>query len=172
MVNLTTLVGAPGQIADPQGVATITDDDAPPTLSVNDVAVTEGNAGTTTATFTVSLPAASERRDVQLGDVPRHGRRRVDYVSATGSRDRRRRHQRPVAITVNGDVVDEVNESFTVTLSNPAGATIADGSGAGTITDDDRHRACRSTMSPSRRGTPGPPPPRSPCRWGPPARRR
>ena len=59
VVNLTNLVGSPGQIGDSQGVATITDDDSAPTLSVNDVTVTEGNAGTTTATFTVSLSAAS-----------------------------------------------------------------------------------------------------------------
>ena len=46
-------------IADGSGMGTITDDDAAPTLSVNDVSVAEGNAGTTTATFTVTLSAAS-----------------------------------------------------------------------------------------------------------------
>ena len=40
-------------------------------------------------------------------------------------------------MSVNGDVVDEANETFTVVLSNPAAATFADGSGQGTITDDD-----------------------------------
>src|SRR6185312_2254381 len=79
-------------IADGSGVGTITDDDAAPTLSVNDVTVAEGNAGATTATF---------------------------------------------AVTVNGDVTDEFDETFGITLSNPGNATIADGSGLGTITDDD-----------------------------------
>jgi hypothetical protein len=59
VVNLTNLTGSPGQIGDPQGLATITDDDPLPVLSVNDVTLTEGDAGTTTATFNVTLSAAS-----------------------------------------------------------------------------------------------------------------
>ena len=46
-------------IADAQGVGTITDDDAGAIRTVNDVGVTEGNSGTVTATFTVSLSAAA-----------------------------------------------------------------------------------------------------------------
>ena len=38
---------------------------------------------------------------------------------------------------MNGDVLDEVDETFGITLSNPSNATIGDGSGLGTITDDD-----------------------------------
>jgi hypothetical protein len=38
---------------------------------------------------------------------------------------------------VLGDSIDELDETFTVNLSNPANATIADGQGVGTITDDD-----------------------------------
>jgi hypothetical protein len=40
---------------DGQGVGTITNDDNAPTLAINDVTVTEGDAGTTNAVFTVSL---------------------------------------------------------------------------------------------------------------------
>ena len=40
-------------------------------------------------------------------------------------------------ITINGDTTVEPNENFTVTLSNPTNATIADGTATGTITDDD-----------------------------------
>ncbi|MBI3647460.1 MAG: hypothetical protein HY240_01645, partial [Actinobacteria bacterium] len=40
-------------------------------------------------------------------------------------------------VTVNGDTIDEPNETYTVGLSNPVSAAIADGSGLGTITDDD-----------------------------------
>ena len=62
----------------------------------------------------------------------------VDYVSATGSRTiAAGATSATIGVSVNGDVVDEVNETFTLTLSNPAGVTIADGSGTGTITDDD-----------------------------------
>ena len=45
-VNLSSPVNA--TIADGQGVGTITNDDPPPTISIDDVTVTEGNGGTTT----------------------------------------------------------------------------------------------------------------------------
>ena len=40
-------------------------------------------------------------------------------------------------VTVSGDTTYEENESFTVNLTNAANATIADGQGVGTITNDD-----------------------------------
>ena len=49
-------------IADAQGLGTITDDDAAPTLSIGDVTVTEGDSGTTTPTFTVSLTRRAAAR--------------------------------------------------------------------------------------------------------------
>ncbi|HEX7823484.1 MAG TPA: hypothetical protein VF477_01150 [Mycobacterium sp.] len=36
-----------------------------------------------------------------------------------------------------GDTATEGSENFTVMLSNPTGATIVDGSGRGTIVDDE-----------------------------------
>ena len=42
-----------------QGIGTITDNDATPTLAINNVTVTEGNTGTVNAVFTVTLSAAS-----------------------------------------------------------------------------------------------------------------
>ncbi|HEX4941902.1 MAG TPA: Calx-beta domain-containing protein, partial [Actinomycetota bacterium] len=126
-------------IADGSGAGTITDDDPAPSLSIGDVSLAEGNAGPTTATFTVSLSAASGNVvTFDWATSPGTAAAGVDYVSATGSRTiAAGATSATIAITVNGDVIDEVNESFTVALSNPAGATIADGSGAGTITDDD-----------------------------------
>ena len=57
-VNLSN--GSSATIADPQGVGTITDDDATPTLAITDATVTEGNLpATVEATFTVSLSAPS-----------------------------------------------------------------------------------------------------------------
>ena len=54
-VNLTTPVNA--TIDDGQGQGTITDNDPPPALSINDVTVTEGERRHDDATFTVSLSA-------------------------------------------------------------------------------------------------------------------
>ena len=42
-----------------------------------------------------------------------------------------------VTVTVNGDTLDEANESYIVNLSNPSNAAVTDGQGLGTITDDD-----------------------------------
>ena len=57
LVNLSAASGA--TIADAQGTGTIVNDDSVPTLSINDMSMTEGNSGTKTATFTVTLSAAS-----------------------------------------------------------------------------------------------------------------
>src|SRR5262249_38355479 len=56
-LNLSSPVNA--TIGDGQGIATITNDDPAPTLSINDLTVTEGNAGTSNAVFTVSLTGAT-----------------------------------------------------------------------------------------------------------------
>jgi chitinase len=42
-----------------------------------------------------------------------------------------------INVTVNGDATLEGNETFQVQLSAPVGATIADGTGLGTIVNDD-----------------------------------
>ena len=52
-VNLSGASGA--TIATAQGIGTIVNDDTAPTLAINSISVTEGNAGTTNAVFTVSL---------------------------------------------------------------------------------------------------------------------
>jgi len=41
-------------------------------------------------------------------------------------------------VKVVGDTIDELDETFSVTLSNPVDATIAGSNGTGTITDDER----------------------------------
>ena len=57
VVDLSAPVNA--TLGDSHGVGTITDDDGAPVLSIDDVAVTEGNTGTVNASFTVTLSAAS-----------------------------------------------------------------------------------------------------------------
>ena len=130
-------------IADGSGQATITDDDPAPAMSIADVSVAEGNAGTTTATFTVSLSGASANAvTFDWATAAGTATAGTDFVSASGNRTiAAGATSATVVITVNGDVVDEADETFTVELSNPANATIADGSGIGTINDDDPPRA-------------------------------
>src|SRR5439155_1758808 len=56
-VNLTAAINA--TLADNQGLGTIRNDDLAPTMSINDVEVSEGNLDTTNAVFTVTLSAVS-----------------------------------------------------------------------------------------------------------------
>ena len=139
VVNLTNLVGTPGQISDPQGVGTITDNDAPPTLSVGDVSVTEGNAGTVTATFIVSLSAASGKTvTVDWATADLDATQPVDYAAGSGTltflpADT----SETLTVSVNGDGVAELDETFRVTLTAPVEATLADATGTGTIVDDE-----------------------------------
>jgi hypothetical protein len=126
-------------IADGSGLGTITDDDAPPTVSVDDVSVTEGNAGTTTATFTVSLSAASAKTvTVGWSTADADAVQPVDYTAGSGTLtfdpgDT----SEPIAVTVNGDLVAELDETFRVTLTAPSNATLADAIGIGTVVDDE-----------------------------------
>ncbi len=111
-----------------------------PTLSIDDVTVTEGDAGATDATFTVT----------RSGDTG--GTSTVDFATSDGTarasdNDYGARSDtltfvpgdtsEEVSVQVNGDTADEDDENFFVNLSNPTNATIADDTGAGTITDDD-----------------------------------
>ena len=136
-VNLTNPTNA--TIDDGQGQGTITDNDPLPALSINDVTVTEGNTGTVAATYTVTLNTVSGRPVT------------VDYATANGTAVAPADYQavngtltftpgqttKQLTVLVNGDLLDEANETYVVNLTNPGNATIADGQGAGTITDDD-----------------------------------
>ena len=47
-----------------------------------------------------------------------------------------------VTVAIAGDTLDEPHETYSLELSNPLGATIADGRGAGTILDNDPWSHC------------------------------
>lgn len=136
-VNLSNAVGA--TIRDGIGLGTITDDDAPPTISVADASVTEGNAGTRSLTFTVSLAGASGKTvGVSYATADATATAGSDYVAAAGSLSfAPSETSKTVDVTANGDTLDESNEGFTLDLSGATNATIADAQGVGTITDDD-----------------------------------
>ena len=136
-LNLTNAANA--TIADGQGLGAITDDDGPPSLSVNDVTVTEGDSGTTSATFTVTLaPASGQNVSVDYSTADGTATAPADYAATSGTLTfAPGQTTRPVSVQVAGDTVDEINETFTVNLSNAVNAAIADGTGLGTILDDD-----------------------------------
>jgi CSLREA domain-containing protein len=152
-VDLSNASGA--TLADPQGVGTITDDDDPPTVSIDDATVTEGDVGTVAATFTVSLSGPSGNQ-VEVDWATSNGTATApsDYVAGSGTVNFPPMDtSESVSVTVNGDTAVEPNETFTVTLSNPSGASISDGAATGTIINDD--------LAPP--PPPPPPPPAAKC---------
>jgi len=140
-VNLTN--GSNATIADVQGQGTIENDDDAPAISINDVSVTESDAGTVLATFTVSLTNASKQVvtvDYETADGTASASN-GDYVAVSPAQTVTFNPGDPltqaVSITVNGDTITEADETFFVNLTNGANATIADVQGQGTIENDD-----------------------------------
>lgn len=114
---------------------------ASPTFSINNVSVNEGDAGTTSATFTVSLsPTAGSTETVDYTTANDSATTADnDFVTKTGTLTFGSGvSSQAVTVDVNGDMTDEGSEQFFVNLSNASGgATIGDGQGVGTIVNDD-----------------------------------
>ena len=133
-VELSAPLGA--TVADGVGEGTISDDDDAPELSIDDApAVSEGE----TAEFTVRLSATSGRAvTVSYRTVDGTAVAGSDYKSASGElRFEPGEAARTVTVETLADELAEDTEQFTVELSAPLGATVADGVGEGTISDDD-----------------------------------
>ena len=112
-----------------------------PRLSINDVTHNEGDSGTTDYTFTVSLSSASDQTvTVDYATADDSATAPSDYtaVPTTTLTFDPGQTSKQVTVQVNGDIVFEPTEQFFVNLSNVnANATISDGQGVGTITNDD-----------------------------------
>ncbi len=111
-------------------------------LSINNATATEGNSGTTTATFTVSLSAPAGAGGVTFDIATQDGTATDadnDYEpqSLTGQTIAAGEQTYDFSVTVNGDTDIEPNETFFVNVTNVIGATVTDGQGTGTITNDD-----------------------------------
>lgn len=110
-------------------------DDYVPALSIADATAVEGER----VRFAVTLSAASDRAVTvsyrTAGGTASSG---VDFDAVSGTLTfGPRTTQQIVAVQTREDDLDEPDEAFTVTVSDPSGATLADASGTGTITDDD-----------------------------------
>lgn len=136
-VNVTSVINA--VVVDGQGVGTITNDDPLPSMSIDDVSVVEGNAGTVNAVFTVTLSAASgQTATVLYATADGTATQPADYTSTSGSLTfTPGQTTRTLTVPVIGETVPEANETFFVNLSGAANATISDNQGVGTITNDD-----------------------------------
>lgn len=137
-VNLSNATGG-ATIADAQGVGMIQNDDTT-ALAINNVSLSEGNSGTKSFVFTVTLtnPSAS---NVMVNYATANGTATApsDYTTVPTTMLTFTPGQTSKTVTVNvvGDMTKEANEAFVVNLSSAVGATIVDAQGVGTILNDD-----------------------------------
>ena len=139
---VVTVTEASGDSVAGDGVVTGTilddDDDAPPSISIDDASGVEGTGAAGTVVLPLRLSAASGRavsaayaispRSASAGDLDTRGGSVVVPAGATrGS----------VTVTTTADAVDEADETFTVTLRDPVHATLGRSAATGTIVDDD-----------------------------------
>jgi hypothetical protein len=139
-LNLSNATGGLA-INDAQGVGTIQNDDADPTVSVAAASVDEGDAGTTTLSLPVTLSGPSGREvDVDYATSDGTATAGSDYTSASGTLVfAAGETAKQVDVTVTGDFLNEGDETFTVTLASPFNADLDPGATAttGTILNDD-----------------------------------
>jgi len=137
-VNLSLQKAA--TLADSSGMVTIIDNDKPPRLSISDVSIVEGNAGTTNAIFKVSLTAVSYQT-ITVKFATANGTATIagnDYVAASGILSfAPGQTTKTITVQVKGDRLREANETLKVSLTAPSNATISDALGIGTILNND-----------------------------------
>ncbi|MDM8568468.1 Calx-beta domain-containing protein, partial [Thiotrichales bacterium HSG1] len=133
----------------PGAANSITDSSGCYVLSINDpTAVTEGDSGTTTLNFTVSLShAAAQAITVNYATADDTATAGSDYTAITATpltfaAGIGTSTSQTVIITVNGDNANETNETSKVNLSSPStnaqlSAIATDIEGIGTINNDD-----------------------------------
>jgi|GEM_PF-1155064 len=136
--NVTLSVPVNVTILDGTGIGTIIDNEAIPTISINDVTINpESNP---TASFTVTLSNASDEIiTVNYNTANGTATAGSDYssISSTTLTFNPGELTKTIDVTILDDAIDEGDETFNVILSAPVNATILEGSGTGTIVDND-----------------------------------
>jgi urease beta subunit/subtilisin-like proprotein convertase family protein len=108
-------------------------------VTIADVTQAEGQSGTTTFQFTVSLSTvASEPVTVQYGTTDGTAAAGSDYTATSGTLTIPvGQTSGTITVAVAGDALFETNETFSVNLSNGVGGIVTDAFALGTITNDD-----------------------------------
>jgi uncharacterized repeat protein (TIGR01451 family) len=121
------------------GVGTILNDDPIPTISISDATLAEGNVGTTSAVFAVTLSAPCGLL-VTVSYTTANGTAIAgsDYLATSGSLSIPPGvTSTNISVTVNGDLTIEQDEVFYVDLSFAANANLLKREGYGLILNDD-----------------------------------
>jgi hypothetical protein len=149
IITLSNVAGG-GLLGPPStSILTIIDNDGAPTLSISSVLLNERNSGTTEFKFIVTLLAPSGQTvTVNYGTANDTATTPSDYQATSGSLTfAPGETTKTITVLVNGDTDVELNETFTVNLSNAVNASIANGTGTGFIQNDD---FCVYSISPTR----------------------
>ncbi|HJX29377.1 MAG TPA: lamin tail domain-containing protein, partial [Thermoanaerobaculia bacterium] len=123
------------------GTHSVTCGTVTPALSIDNVTLAEGDAGTVSFTFTVSLsaPAGPGGVTFDIATAPNSAAAPGDYTTnnLTGQTIPAGSSTYSFTVLVNGDTTAEANETFFVNVTSVVGASVADGQGTGTINNDD-----------------------------------
>jgi uncharacterized delta-60 repeat protein len=136
-LNLSGVTG--GQLGRARASVTIQNDDPLPTISVNDVTITETDSGVATAHFTVTRTGLIDRtvsvimRPVDGTALAGEDYDPIDYHVSIGSAGT----SASVPVFVLGDTNPEQDERFYVNLTDPVNVTVARGQGAADVKDNE-----------------------------------
>lgn len=110
-----------------------------PELSINNVSLAEGNEDNTEFIFTVSLDKASTKTiTVDYATADDGATAGGDYTAVEGALEFAPGEiEKTITVPVIGDIEVEEDETFTINLSNPSEAAIANSQGTGLIENDD-----------------------------------
>ena len=130
-------------LGDATGAATLLDEEGPFVVYASDAAVVEGDAGTSSLAFTLSLsaaPPAGQSVTVKVATANGSAVAPGDYtaLALTTKTFGAGVSSMAVNVPVNGDTTIEADENLVLNLSVPsANAVIGDAQAAGTVLDDD-----------------------------------
>lgn len=146
-VVLPATAKAAGTTIEPDGSVTVPTSSLP-RLSIAGASVAEGDQGTASIRFTVTSTFPSDTPvTVNYQTVSGTATPGQDYVTAAGTLTiPGGTTSQQIAITVTGDTTVESDEAFTITLSNPSGATIDTATATGTIVNDDSASALENLL--------------------------
>lgn len=139
LVTLSAPSGA--TLADGQATGTIVDDDEPPPSTAVQISISDTSAGEGQASmaFAISLSAASSGPvTVAYATAPSTATAGRDYTRIAGIlKIPAGQTASTITVPLLDDLIDEPDETVSVTISSPSGATITDGQAVGTLVDDD-----------------------------------
>jgi hypothetical protein len=139
-VNLSECVNC--TVTDGQGIGRIMNDESEvpaPTVTINDVTMTEGSSGTKNFVFTVTRTGVTTGgSSVSYASTAGTANSPLDFTTVSSTiRFEANEAKKTIIIAVRGDTTAEPNETFFVNLSNCTNCTIRDGQGIGTIQNYD-----------------------------------